>query len=52
MKEQRKESGKSKNSAGQQNLNTIMYEVGSSPPHCFNRLELTLYACGVTFTIP
>ncbi|XP_008331392.1 DNA-directed RNA polymerase III subunit RPC9 [Cynoglossus semilaevis] len=27
MKEQRKESGKSKNSAGQQNLNTIMYET-------------------------
>ncbi|XP_062262813.1 DNA-directed RNA polymerase III subunit RPC9 isoform X2 [Platichthys flesus] len=27
LKEQRKESGKSKNSSGQQNLNTIMYET-------------------------
>ncbi|XP_035291026.1 DNA-directed RNA polymerase III subunit RPC9 [Anguilla anguilla] len=27
LKEQRKESGKSKHSAGQQNLNTIMYET-------------------------
>lgn len=28
LKEQRKDSGKNKHSAGQQNLNTIMYEVG------------------------
>ncbi|XP_056267293.1 DNA-directed RNA polymerase III subunit RPC9-like [Pseudoliparis swirei] len=27
LKEQRKDSGKNKNSAGQQNLNTIMYET-------------------------
>lgn len=32
LKEQRKDSGKNKHSAGQQNLNTIMYEV-CSPPH-------------------
>lgn len=29
LKEQRKDSGKNKHSAGQQNLNTIMYEVGT-----------------------
>lgn len=31
LKEQRKESGKTKHAAGHQNLNTIMYEVGSHP---------------------
>ena len=31
LKEQRKDSGKNKHSAGQQNLNTIMYEVGTCP---------------------
>lgn len=31
LKEQRKDSGKNKHSAGQQNLNTIMYEVGIRP---------------------
>lgn len=30
LKQQRKESGKSKQSSGQQNLNTIMYEVGDT----------------------
>lgn len=29
LKEQRKDSGKTKHAAGHQNLNTIMYEVGS-----------------------
>lgn len=31
LKEQRKDSGKNKHSTGQQNLNTIMYEVGTHP---------------------
>lgn len=31
LKDQRKDSGKNKHSAGQQNLNTIMYEVGTYP---------------------
>lgn len=30
LKQQRKESGKNKQSSGQQNLNTIMYEVSST----------------------
>uniref|UniRef100_A0A8C2YAJ0 Uncharacterized protein n=1 Tax=Coturnix japonica TaxID=93934 RepID=A0A8C2YAJ0_COTJA len=33
LKQQRKESGKSKQSSGQQNLNTIMYEVGDTVNH-------------------
>lgn len=35
LKQQRKESGKNKQSSGQQNLNTIMYEVSSAVEfHC------------------
>lgn len=40
LKEQRKESGKNKHSTGQQNLNTIMYEVGTQPLTLFTILNL------------
>uniref|UniRef100_A0A8C9ERY5 Uncharacterized protein n=1 Tax=Pavo cristatus TaxID=9049 RepID=A0A8C9ERY5_PAVCR len=38
LKQQRKESGKSKQSSGQQNLNTIMYEVGDTD--CMSSTEI------------
>lgn len=42
LKEQRKDSGKNKHSAGQQNLNTIMYEVGTHPLSSSTDLNLLL----------
>ena len=39
LKEQRKDSGKNKHSAGQQNLNTIMYEVSTRPLPLFTDLN-------------
>lgn len=47
LKQQRKESGKTKQSSGQQNLNTIMYEVSSKPAqagviHGFRYLDLCI----------
>lgn len=50
LKEQRKDSGK-KHSAGQQNLNTIMYEVGSHPLHLFTDSNLLYKVCCVNRTV-
>lgn len=44
LKEQRKDSGKNKHSIGQQNLNTIMYEV-STHPLCLHRPKPALWVC-------
>lgn len=41
LKEQRKDSGKNKHTPGQQNLNTIMYEVGDHPVLLFSHLPFT-----------
>lgn len=43
LKEQRKESGKNKHSAGQQNLNTIMYEVSLHPFPSLHRLLICTF---------
>lgn len=49
LKEQRKDSGKSKHTAGHQNLNTIMYEVGFHPLQKSIVRNIHVYNCGHRF---